>query len=225
MKLPIRNIILLVLMLSASALSVAMKPGQRQPSDTDKVNLELMIPSAFGAWSTEPQTGALVVNPSETEVLDQIYAATLSRTYVNTQGKRVMLSIAYGVEQNKQSQVHRPDVCYPAQGFKVQSEGQTKLKTPYATIPVLRLIATQGNRIEPISYWIRVGDDLASGWVGQKIAVVKQGLRGNVADGLLFRVSSIDADAENAFPIQEQFIKDLLATVSESDRPFLVGRP
>jgi EpsI family protein len=136
-----------------------------------------------------------------------------------------MLSIAYGVEQNKQSQVHRPDVCYPAQGFKVRNEGQIKMQTQYATIPVLRLIATQGNRIEPISYWIRVGDDLASGWVGQKIAVVKQGLRGNVADGLLFRVSSIDADTENAFPIQEQFIKDLLATVSEVDRPFLVGRP
>lgn len=225
MKLPIRNIILLVSMLSASALSVAMKPSQRMPSDTSKVNLELMIPSAFGGWVTEPQTGALVVNPSEAEVLDQIYAATLSRTYIGAQGKRVMLSIAYGVEQNKQSQVHRPDVCYPAQGFKVRSEGRIELKTPYTTIPVLRLIATQGNRIEPISYWIRVGDDLASGWVGQKVAVVTQGLRGNVADGLLFRVSSIDADTENAFPIQEQFIKELLAAVSESDRPFLVGRP
>ncbi len=225
MKLRVQNFVLLALMLSASAFSVAIKPSLSIPGDTSKAKLESMIPSAFSGWVTDLQTGALVVNPSEAEALDQIYAATLSRTYVNAQGKRVMLSIAYGVEQNKQSQVHRPDVCYPAQGFMVRSEGRIKLQTPYAEIPILRLVATQGNRIEPISYWIRVGDDLASGWVGQKVAVVKQGLKRHVADGLLFRVSSIDPDTEIAFPTHEQFIKDLLAAMSDSDRPFLIGRP
>lgn len=224
MKFPIRNIILLVFMVSACALSVAIKPSQFKSSNTNKVNIDSMIPVTFSSWVAEPQISTLLVNPSEVEVLDQIYAATLSRTYTNKQGKRIMLSIAYGVEQNKQSQVHRPEVCYPAQGFKVRSEGRVKLQTLHATIPVLRLIAEQGNRSEPISYWIRVGDDLTSGWIGQKIAVVKQGLQGKVADGLLFRVSSIDKNTEEAFEMQEEFIISLLAAVSESDRPFFVGR-
>lgn len=224
MKLTLRTILLLICMLVATGMAVALKPAQLIGTEARKIDLESMIPLVFGGWTTEPQSTSYVVNPSETLVLDQIYAVTLSRTYVNAQGNRIMLSIAYGSEQNKQSQVHRPDVCYPAQGFKVQSEGQSKLHAAHATIPLLHLIATQGSRVEPISYWIRVGDDLASGWIGQKIAVVKQGLQGNVADGLLFRVSSIDADTERAFPIQEQFIKDLLDAVAESDRPFLVGR-
>lgn len=224
MKLTLRTLLLLISMLAATGLAVALKPVQKTGTEVQNVDLESMIPKVFGEWASEPQSTSYVVNPSETLVLEQIYAVTLNRTYVNANGNRIMLSIAYGREQNKQSQVHRPDVCYPAQGFKVRSEGQSRLQAAHATIPLLHLIATQGSRVEPISYWIRVGDDLASGWVGQKIAVVKQGLQGNVADGLLFRVSSIDADSERAFPIQEQFIKDLLNAVAESDRPFLVGR-
>ena len=46
---------------------------------------------------------------------------------------------------------------------------------------------------------------------------------GLVADGLLFRVSSIDRDSPRAFALHEQFARDLLAHVGAGERRRLAG--
>ena len=71
-------------------------------------------------------------------------------------GKAIMLSLAYGEEQSKQSQVHLPEVCYPAQGSASSTARRRTSETPVGAIPVKRLEARLGNRNEPITYWIRI---------------------------------------------------------------------
>lgn len=225
MNLWLRNFILLALMLAAAGLALALRPIHKIADQRPAIELEAMIPHTFGEWREEPQSLAQIVDPQQKEMIDKIYEQTLARAYVNAKGQRIMLSVAYGSQQDKQSQVHRPEVCYPAQGFAIRSEGKEQFTTPYANIPVQRLVATQGGRIEPITYWIRVGDDLANGWVGQKIAVVKQKLHGQTTDGLLFRVSSLAGDSRLAYPLHDQFIIDLLGAMEPADRHFFVGRP
>ena len=72
-----------------------------------------------------------------------------------------MLSIAYGGDQSDTMAVHKPEVCYPAQGFQILKNATASFSTGDGNIPVKRLVATQGPRIEPITYWTTVGDTVA----------------------------------------------------------------
>lgn len=224
MKLPIRNLVLLLLMLAAAGMAIALKPALPTGEQLQAIDLQRIIPKGFSTWSTLSRSDVVLVNPQQQELLDSIYSQTLDRSYLDSKsGQVVMLSIAYGGVQSKQSQVHRPEVCYPAQGFQVSQSNKGQIDTSVGVVPVRRLLAVQARRNEPITYWIRVGDSLAEGWIGQKIAVVKQGMSGRFADGLLFRTSTIGADSNLSYEVQDRFIRDLLVALKPEDIPFLVG--
>ena len=115
------------------------------------VSLGTIVPVAFGDWR-EAQEGAQVVNPQTQRLLDSLYSQILTRTYVNKQGYRIMLSLAYGDDQRGGLQAHRPEVCYPAQGFKLHMQREGSLQTAFGTIDVRRLTTSLGSRNEPITY-------------------------------------------------------------------------
>ena len=50
-----------------------------------------------------------------------------------------MLSMAYGDDQRGGLQAHRPEVCYPAQGFKLGKVEDGSLSTSFGNIEVRRL--------------------------------------------------------------------------------------
>lgn len=218
-----RNFVLLAFMVAASGLAVAMRPTQRAQETVTE--LEQLIPSSFGSWSVRPGGTAAVVNPQQQAVLDRIYSQTLTRTYQDSAtGGVVMVSVAYGEEQSKESQVHRPEVCYPAQGFQIDGRARDELKIPSGGIPVIRLVANSGTRHEPITYWVRIGNQIVRGMLEQKLAIVAEGLSGNVADGLLFRVSSVGPDAAAEYRLHDKFVNDLLPVLSSSGRNWLLGK-
>ena len=136
-----------------------------------------------------------------------------------------MLSIAYGGDQSRAMQVHRPEVCYVSQGFQVGSLSKDFIDTSGAKVPVMKLIAKQGSRIEPITYWVMIGDSAVRGNLEQGFARLKYGLTGKIPDGLLFRVSSIQADEAKAYQAQDTFTRDLLRAMSPSGRQRIIGNP
>lgn len=223
MNFPIRNIILLVLMLASAGLAVAMRPTHKIADQGPKVVLETMIPHAFGEWQEEKQSGAQIVDPQTKEMLDKIYSQTLSRTYVNGSGYRVMLSIAYGNDQSDSMQVHKPEVCYPAQGFTLQNKELGTLDVGNGQIPVTRILTTLGQRREPVTYWITVGNRVTQTGIQKKIIEMSYGLNGQIPDGMLFRVSSIDNESNSAFNLQADFVKSLLSSVDSNIRERLSG--
>ena len=156
------------------------------------------------------------------ELLNKLYNQTLSRTYKNENGEIVMLSIAYGGDQSDAMQVHKPEVCYVAQGFQIESVEINNLDTGYGLIPVKRLFAKMGQRHEPITYWITIGDTVAVNSLKWKLQQLKYGLTGNVPDGLLFRISSI-GQKENAYSLQNNFTQLLMKSVTPEDRKRLIG--
>jgi EpsI family protein len=113
-------------------------------------------------------------------------------------------------------------VCYPAQGFEILKLVTGMFDTGFGHIPVKRLLATQGARVEPIIYWITVGDTVAVNSLKWKLAQLKYGLTGKVPDGMIFRVSSL-GDEVNAYPVQEDFIRVLLKELSPESRKRLIG--
>src|SRR5688500_196821 len=151
------GLLTLVLMFAAAASAIAMTPQRVSISPDQRVDYENLIPKDFSTWSMLSTDITSVVNPQQQEVLDRIYSQIVSRAYRDSQtGQIVMLALAYGEEQSKQSQVHFPEVCYPAQGFQITNNRKDELRTFKAAIPVTRLVAIAEERKEPITYWIRL---------------------------------------------------------------------
>lgn len=217
------NIFMALLMVLSSYVAVAYKPTQKLADQGPKVDLNELIPDSFADWQRMPDSSAAIINPQQEQVLKQIYTQTLSRTYMSPQGEYIMLSIAYGDEQNDSNQVHIPDVCYPAQGFQLLSSSKDVVTTKLGDIRVKRLFTKLGNRPEPLTYWTMVGEKVVSGGYETKMTQLEYGLAGLVADGLIFRVSTINSDTAGAYALQNRFINDLLTSLPAKDRHRLAG--
>ncbi len=218
------SVALCFFMVLSGALAKVMTPVETSPSTHAKINLEILIPKEFEGWKLDSSNGSGIVNPAVKGELENIYNQTLSRTYINNEGDRIMLSIAYGGAQKTDMHAHRPEICYAAGGFDISNKTKTFVDTTVGRIPVMHLIARQGVRNEPITYWIRVGDSLTRGWIEQKLTAIGYGLTGKVPDGLLVRVSSISNDEQDSFRIQQNFLTAMLKAVKSEDRYWLVGR-
>lgn len=220
-----KHFVIGVCMFAAAGMALALKPTTKIADAGPKIDLETLIPKTFGDWKIDETITPLIANPEQEALISKIYNQTLTRTYVNAKGERIMLSIAYGGDQTDSMQVHKPEVCYPAQGFQILKNATDTFSTGEGNIPIKRLVATQGQRIEPITYWRTVGDAVEVSGVSWKLQQLKYGLTGKIPDGLLFRISSIQADESKAYQTQDAFTRDLLKAMSPSGRERIIGNP
>lgn len=225
MNIWLRNFTLLILMLAASGLALALRPTVKISAEGRIIDFETIIPRAFGEWQEESQNSAQIVDPQQQQVIKKIYTQTLNRTYVNDKGYRVMLALAYGEDQRDSMQVHYPEICYPAQGFALQDKKTGTLDTETGPIAVTRILTSLGPRNEPVTYWTTVGDRVVQTGIQKKIAEMSYGLNGKIPDGMLIRVSSIDADAAHAYEMQDRFADQMLRDLKPEYRKRLDGNP
>jgi len=216
-------LVIALLMCGAAGLAAAMKPTRRVADAVRAPQLDRVIPTRFGDWQVDPNVLPVTVSPDVQAKLDQIYNQSFARTYVNSADQRIMLVIAYGGDQSDAMRAHLPESCYTAQGFIVNQIAKQALKIGDLEVPVMRLFARQGPRREPITYWIRVGDKAVRGFLEQRIVQLGYGLRGEVTDGVLVRVSSISPDLAGSYTLHDDFVRDLLRSLNPRDREFLVG--
>lgn len=219
----IKSAVVLVLALAALAGAHAWRPTAHLADTRPKVNLETLFPKSFGGWALDERMPVQLISPDTQAMLDKIYSQTLSRTYVNGQGERIMLSVAYGGDQSDATRAHRPEVCYPAQGFQILSSSDTALDIGLRTIRVRQLVSKMGSRVEPISYWIVVGDRITLSGPEQKLAQLAYSTRGVIPDGMLVRVSSINADAGDAYRRHQSFINSLAKALPTEMQSQVIG--
>lgn len=213
-----------LLMGGAAAAAWKLTPTQRMASLHGDFKLEALIPQRFGDWQVDTAAVGGVVNPQQEELLKQLYSQILTRTYVNALGQRVMLSIAYGNDQRDGMQMHYPEICYPAQGFRLASNAKADLNLAGRRIPARRLETVLANqRYEPVTYWTVIGETAVRGGSDKKLAEMRYGFQGLIPDGLLFRVSSVDRDTKAAFELQDRFTAALLASVAQPALNRLAG--
>jgi EpsI family protein len=218
-----KNLLIALLMLTSSGVALAIRPTQRIADEGPAVNLETLIPKQFADWQLEPQQIGQVVNPQQEQMLEKIYTQTLTRTYVNNKGEHIMLSIAYGADQSDAKQLHYPEVCYPAQGFQIVSSQNGEVQTGFGNIRVKRIMTVLGSRNEPLTYWSTVGNKVVMGGKETKLEQLRYGFKGKIPDGLLFRISSINDDANQGYLLQNQFLKDIIFSLPANNRLRIAG--
>ena len=188
---------------------------------------EQITPKQFGDWAEVIDAeGGTIIDPEQQDAINKLYTQTVSRTYVQqATGRRIMLSLAYGDNQTFSRQLHRPEACYSSQGFKIENLHEEKLQVIRQPLEVNRMTGVIGQRIEQVTYWIRIGDKVISGPpTALNMARMGMGLKGYVADGLLFRVSEVSEGAESAYLLQNQFINDFLQALSPAQQVMMVGQ-
>lgn len=213
----------LILMFCAAIAAYLLKPTMKVADSSPAIDLAHMVPLQFDGWTEDAGPALLIANPQQVALLNKLYNQTLSRTYIDHQGYRIMLSIAYGGDQSDALQLHKPEVCYPAQGFELVNKSDALIQLDAKSIPVVRIDVRQADRLEKVIYWTTVGDQIVLGKVQKKLVEMSYGFNGKIPDGILFRVSSLDGDGERAYTRQEEFVRALMGSVTPATRTRLIG--
>lgn len=191
-------------------------------------DFETIIPERFGEWAqiADPFT-QVGLTTGGNDLASQLYDKIVMRTYANNNGDRVMLAIAYALEQKQDIKIHRPEVCYVAQGFQLFSKTNNTIKVPAAKpINAQRLLVRNQNRYETVSYWVRIGDDYPASGMSARLKILHDGLKGKVLDGVLVRASiaiSDPAGAADAYKKQEAFLIELVTATKTAIPNVLVA--
>lgn len=211
-------------MAGASVLGEVLKPTVFLADLKPPLKLPDIFPAAFGTWRIDPSIVPLEPSPDLQKTLEESYSETLSRTYVRPDGTRIMLSVAYGRNQHKGMNWHRPEICYPAQGLPIMvSTSRIDYRFMDRTIPLNRLVTGNPSRVEPVSYWVIVGDRMTNFGRAHKLIALSYGVRGLIPDGMLVRVSTIGRETDQGFRDQDVFIRDLLNAMSPAHRDLVLG--
>jgi EpsI family protein len=183
-----------------------------------------VLPLTVDNWSAETSDG-LVQPKTEGELAATLYSEIVGRIYHNAStGAAIMMLAAYGETQSDLLQLHRPEACYPAVGFRlVSSKPATVTMAGGGTVPVRRVVAVAPGRQENIVYWTRLGDYLPDGSGAQREIRLKTAMEGYIPDGVLIRFSMTGDQSDEAFAIMDEFIPLLMQGVDPAQRKALIG--
>lgn len=218
-----RALLVFAAMLATAALAHWATPTTHLSDVLGKPDLEKIFPGDFADWRVDARAAMILPSPQTQAILDSIYNQTLTRTYVNAAGERIMLSVAYGGDQSDATRAHLPEVCYPAQGFQITSNTKSEIVLANRTVSTRLLMSKLGLRNEPITYWLVVGDQVTVSRTDQKLAQFRLGLKGLIPDGMLVRVSSIDEDMARGHRIQAKFLSQMAEALPEMARDRVLG--
>lgn len=83
--------------------------------------------------------------------------------------------------------------------------GKLTFNSAARSVTLTRLLAESSNRVEPVTYWIRIGEEIAISPWQSRIAILREGLQVRIPDGMFVRASSVFPKGQshpNAYSVQ-----------------------
>lgn len=221
-----RRSLLAGLAMGITAAAAAGLQPRAAPGRVGRAGLGGMIPARIGPWQLVGADGVIVARADETiDGPADGYENVLARAYAAAGLPTVMLLMAYGSAQGGGLQLHRPETCYPGQGFTLSDHRDTTIRFAGADpIGARRFTATRDDRVERLVYWTRIGDRFPLDSAGEYVAILRSALSRTVADGLLVRLSTLSSDVALADTSLDAFAKALVAETTPAGRRMIVGQ-
>jgi EpsI family protein len=134
-----------------------------------------------------------------------------------------MLLIAFGGGQTGLLEIHRPEACYPAQGYTLSNRQELDLPLGRARVPAVSCSATSDVRTEQLLFWTRIGAAFPRSWAESQIATVASNLKGFLPDGVLVRISTISHDVQGSRVRLERFASALANATMGAGHKIMFG--
>lgn len=218
------SILLGILMCTVSVLAYTAKPTKLLANFAEREPLVKEMSVQIHGWREQLADTAFVVDPTQLEVLNYLYSETFSANYSDSANSSIMLSIAYGKDQSDGRDVHKPDLCYPAQGFAVIEARDVQVALDDRRSIVVRYMKTQkGQRIEPLIYWTTAGNYLYQNKLEKKLVAFKYSTHNLIPDGMVVRVSMLQKAPEADLNTLVAFVKDWYTSLPEAQRGRFFG--
>lgn len=218
-------LVLLGAMVTASGLAWLARPVADPVDDATTLDLDRLVPQEFGTWRLDESSRAFVRPSALQGQRYGIYDQVLERAFVDDQGRQVMLSVVYGKRQSAALQLHRPEVCYRASGYRVLETQAGVAVLAGREVPVTDLRAELPGRLEPVTYWTLLGGEPVADSSESRWRRLGFAFRRRLADGLLVRVSSINIEPTAAFELHRRFADSLVRSMSAHDQALIAGQP
>jgi len=203
--------------------AIALKPTQYIADQKPELLLDRVIPLALPDWKELKNFSLAIPDPTVKEVIDFTYSQTLTRGYINDKGQVMMLTLAYGRDQNsEETAAHRPEFCYTGNGFHLTDLGLRHLDLANG-LTVRHMLAKRAEYQEKISYWVTLDETATLPGMGRKLAQIRYGLSGRIADGMLVRLASPNVTGDDAVEVQAAFLKQLHDQVPAAFRTRIFG--
>jgi EpsI family protein len=210
------------LLLAITGASQLLKPV-RMFDTLSHDELSAAIPRQVGAYRFATSSG-LVLPPTD-ELSERLYDQVLTRVYLAPMRLPVMALFAYGSVQNLSLELHRPDECYPQQGFTITEPRLLPLVLGAHRIPASLLTATRPDGyVEQVVFWSRIGTRFPADRTAQSLQVARENFAGRMPDGLLVRLSIPTVSRSAAIATALAFLTELNNSLSSSGRRIMFGQ-
>jgi EpsI family protein len=205
----------------ATAVAAYAATPRRAEGRLAKFRLEDLISLKVGSWGFVSRAGVVV--PRSDGPVDG-YDQVVTRVYEAPNLPAIMLLLAYGSTQGGSLQLHRPETCYPGQGFTLSDSAPRDLD--FGTNEIIQaraFTARRDQRIERLIYWTRIANSFPRNTAEEYEAIFGSVLKGVTPDGILVRVSTLGTDVDLMDKALEVFVAALMDTTPDAGLQILVG--
>jgi EpsI family protein len=215
-----RKFVLGSMLAASGGVAFAVKPW-RASGHAGLPDLEALMLPALGPWTAGAAQDVILANPVDLGVA--FYDALAVRHYRSARQPDVTVLIAYGQAQSYATQLHRPELCYPASGFAIRARSRTLLPFEGGPVPAQTLVARRKGRTDEILFWARIGNSFTQGVWDQRFAIARGALISRSQDGMLIRLSVTNsADGKGARAL-EDFANRFVDAQNDMNRALLIG--
>ena len=210
-------------MAATAGVALLRAPARSAAEGAPRLVLDRVFPARAGAWTLDSHADVFIRPLDRQAKAYGIYDQVLERIYLGPNGAQVMLCVAYGGRQSDGLHVHRPENCYRGAGFEVSGLKRLGVQLADRTLLASHLQAQRPGRSEPITYWTVIGDRVENDPREVNWIKLRAGLRGEVLDGMLVRVSTIDRNPERAYALHARFADALVRAIDPGYRKHVIG--
>lgn len=201
--------------------AVVLRPGLAAPRLADG-RIEAAVPDRIGPWRGEAQ--AIQASEAQDELTARLYDRVLARVYRADAPDLpdIALLIAYGRGQDADVQLHRPDVCYPPQGFVLSDPRLLPIRLSGHPVPAQVVTASREDGVQQVIYWTRIAGAFTPDGAAERAVILRENLSGRMPDAVLVRLSVAGRDRAGAVRAVLRFIAALDAGLPPDGRRLLI---
>ena len=179
--------------------------------------LDDLVPRLVGGWARASEDGVLI--PRGEDAGSRFYDDVVTRYYTSPTAPPVMLLIAYGSAQTGRTQIHRPEVCYPAAGFRIRGVREVRLPIAAAGPLTARAMTERRPAVSSKSSTGVGWPGIPHGQPGAALGSAQANFARSHPDGALVRMSLIHPDRM----LGSAVLTDFAAALVRSAGPNWVG--